>query len=240
MNDPGKYAGWYGTARGRWIGETEGLLLERLVEMRPGDSLLDVGCGTGYFTNFFARHAGGPVVGLDPNLEWLRYAAHESTADIGWLAGRAEALPFADRSFDIVASVTALCFIADQAEAVREMLRVARRRIVLGLLNRNSLLWRQKGRHGGMGSYRGAYWHSASEARTLLQQLGCTRVQTRTAVFLPDGGRAAQWLEGHLPNQLPWGAFLALVADVDRTPARDPQFVTTSREPVDAVLTDGL
>ncbi|HSQ03279.1 MAG TPA: class I SAM-dependent methyltransferase [Burkholderiales bacterium] len=240
MSDAGKYAGWYGTPRGRWIGETEGSLMERLVGLRPEDSLLDVGCGTGYFTGFFAQHTGGTVIGLDPNTEWLRYGANEGAADIAWVAARAEALPFADRTFDVVTSVTALCFIADQAEAVREMLRVCRRRIVLGLLNRHSLLWFSKGRHGGTGSYQGAYWHTIDEARTLLQQLGCSRIETRTAVFFPDGGPAARWLEAHLPNRLLWGAFLAVVADVDQTRARDPQFAAARTEPVDAVLTDGL
>jgi hypothetical protein len=93
------------------------------------------------------------------------------------------------------------------------MLRVCRRRIALGLLNRRSLLWRQKGRGGGVGAYRGAHWHTAGELRTLARELNQPRFRWRTAVFLPGGSGSARWLEDRLPNWLPWGAFLAVVGD---------------------------
>lgn len=231
MIDPADYAGWYATARGRWIGETEYALLQQLAEMRGDDAVLDVGCGTGYFTDCLARRQGGLTVGLDPNLDWLNHAARHARRGISWIAGRAEALPFADRSFDIVISVTALCFIADQRAALREMLRVCRRRMVLGLLNRHSVLWHQKGRGGGTGAYMGAYWHGVQEARGLLRELGCNRVRARTAVFCPGAQPMARWLEAHLSNRLPWGAFLVVVGDLaDRVP-EDAPYDETFMEP---------
>jgi ubiquinone/menaquinone biosynthesis C-methylase UbiE len=65
------YDAWYRTARGAWIGEFECRLLQRLPQAEPGESLLDVGCGTGYFTRRFAAKSGLHVVGLDPNASWL-------------------------------------------------------------------------------------------------------------------------------------------------------------------------
>jgi SAM-dependent methyltransferase len=99
-------------------------LLRRLVDLGPRESVLDVGCGTGYFTTLFARETAGMVVGLDPNLAWLGYAAREGAPNAAWAGGRAETLPFPARSFDVVLSVTALCFIENQLIALREMLRL--------------------------------------------------------------------------------------------------------------------
>jgi len=213
MTDPADYAAWYRTPRGAWIGTTEFSLLRRLVDLGARETVLDVGCGTGYFTTLFARETAGMVVGLDPNLEWLRYAAREGAPNLVWSGGKAEALPFPERSFDVVLSVTALCFIEDQLAALREMLRVCRRRFALGLLNRHSLLWRQKGRGEGVGAYRGAHWHTVPEVHALARELDHALIRWRTAVFLPSGSETARWLEERLPNWLPWGAFLAVVGD---------------------------
>lgn len=213
MLEPTEYAAWYRTPRGAWIGATEFALLRGLVELGAWETVLDVGCGTGYFTTLFARETAGMVVGLDPNLASLSYAARESAPNLAWAGGKAEALPFPGRSFDVVLSVTALCFIENQLAALREMLRVCRRRFVLGLLNRHSLLWRQKGRGAGVGAYRGAHWHSIPEVHALARELDHAMIRWRTAVFLPSGSETARWLEDRLPNWLPWGAFLAVVGD---------------------------
>jgi len=214
MLEPAEYAAWYRTPRGAWIGATEFALLRRLVDPGARETVLDVGCGTGYFTTLFARETAGMVVGLDPNLTWLNYAAREAPPNLAWTGGNAEALPFPERSFDVVLSVTALCFIKDPLGALREMLRVCRRRFALGLLNRHSLLWRQKGRGEGVGAYRGAHWHTVREMHALAGELNHAGIRWRTAVFFPGGGGTARWLESRLPNWLPWGAFLAVVGDV--------------------------
>ena len=60
-------------------------------------------------------------------------------------------------------SVTAQCFVPQLPKAVAEIVRVSRRRFALGLLNRNSLLWLQKGRRGGSGAYRRAHWHGSGD-----------------------------------------------------------------------------
>lgn len=154
---PEEYDAWYATPRGAWIGSKEFDLLVRLLEPRPGDTLLDVGCGTGYFTRSFAgdRSCTG-IVGADLDLGALRYAAQHSQRDAPYVCADARMLPFPDCSVDLVISVTALCFIKEERAALAEMLRVARRRVAVGLLNRNSLLYLEKGRGDGKGAYRGA------------------------------------------------------------------------------------
>jgi ubiquinone/menaquinone biosynthesis C-methylase UbiE len=64
------YDRWYETPRGRWIGQREVALLLGELQPRPGESLLDVGCGTGFFTRALASAIGGPATGVDINPEW--------------------------------------------------------------------------------------------------------------------------------------------------------------------------
>ncbi len=52
--DAAAYDAWYDTPRGRWIGEREFRLAQCLLAPQPGETLLDVGCGTGWFTRRFA------------------------------------------------------------------------------------------------------------------------------------------------------------------------------------------
>jgi ubiquinone/menaquinone biosynthesis C-methylase UbiE len=100
---------------------------------RPGERVLDVGCGTGVVTRDVARRVapGGRAVGLDPS-PGLLAVARELAAQDG-LAGLVElrqgdvrALPFGDAEFDAVLAVTVLSHVPDGAAAVPELVRVAR------------------------------------------------------------------------------------------------------------------
>ncbi len=205
--NPADYDAWYATARGRWIGETEYALAARALAARPGDSLLDVGCGTGWFTRRAAAD-GFFATGLDPNPDWLGYARAHSSPALSWVEGDARDLPFADASFDHVLSIAALCFVDDERQAVAEAVRVARHRFAIGWLNRASLLYWQKGRHGGSGAYRGARWHNTREVRALFSGLPVQNLTLRSAIFLPSGTGWATWLERGVPQVLPWGGLL--------------------------------
>lgn len=207
------YDAWYRTPRGAWIGDAEHRLLAQMLAPRPGETLLDVGCGTGHFVRRFSGD-GFAVTGLDPNVAWLAFAEANARGGEKFVAGRAERLPFADRSFDLSLSVAALCFVQEQQQALREMLRVTRRRFAVGLLNRHSLLYWQKGRGGGKGAYRGAHWHGAAEIRALFDGLPVKNLAIRSAVFLPGGGVLARNAERILPGCLPWGAFLVAAGNV--------------------------
>jgi ubiquinone/menaquinone biosynthesis C-methylase UbiE len=208
---PEQYDAWYRTPRGRWIGETEYRLLRRLLTPAPGTSVIDVGCGTGYFARRFALD-GHRVTGIDRDPGMLVVARRARTAEESYVEADALALPFGEGEFDYCVSVAALCFMADEAAALAEMLRVTRRGLALGLLNRRSLLFLQKGRRGGSGAYQGAHWHTAHEVRELFSRLPCEPPRLAFAVFLPSGSRFARFAERALPERLPFGAFLAVAA----------------------------
>lgn len=209
-----QYDAWYQTPRGQWIGRTEFALLKTMLRTKPEASLIDIGCGTGFFTRLFARELRGEVVGIDPDEESLRFARAYAVRGERYENARGEALPFADGAFDFSVSVAALCFMHDERQALREMLRVTRRRFALGLLNRHSLLHRQKGRGGGTGAYRGSHWHTTAEARTLFAGLPVANLQLRSAIVLPGGGRAARLVERVWPHRWRCGAFLVVAGDI--------------------------
>ncbi len=89
--------------------------------------VLDVACGTGALTAVAAERAGGAgsVTGLDCNDDMLAVARRKALA-VQWIAGRAEALPFADGGFDAVVSQFGMMFFEDRPQALREMRRVLR------------------------------------------------------------------------------------------------------------------
>ncbi len=206
---PADYDAWYQTARGRWIGDTEFRLIARLLGQCPGRQLLDVGCGTGWFTRHFAAIPGLKVTGLDCDLESLSFA-HAHDSNTFYVQGNAQSLPFADASFDLVVSIAALCFIANWPSALKEMIRVTRTRFVIATLNRTSLLFRQKGRGNSSGAYRGAHWHTHQALRSTFAMLPVTDLRFHSAIFCPTGSRIARLAEGILPNRLGCGALLVV------------------------------
>jgi ubiquinone/menaquinone biosynthesis C-methylase UbiE len=100
-----------------------------LASLKPGDRVLDVGCGTGIVARSAAPVVGaeGRVVGIDLNEGMLRVARRTSAElvpPVEWRQGDATGLPFPDAAFDVVASQQLLQFVPDPARAVREMHRV--------------------------------------------------------------------------------------------------------------------
>ena len=103
-------------ARGRtpgYLGVVRSLM--QAAQLRPGEAILEVGCGTGVLDRWLARRTQGRnrIVGLDVSTFFLREAAALAKKDglenvVEFQEGRAEALPFSDASFDIVMSSTVI------------------------------------------------------------------------------------------------------------------------------------
>jgi len=208
----GEYDAWYDTARGKWIGETEYSLILKHLQPTPGDQLLDVGCGTGWFTRKLLGLPGLKITGIDIDQDALAFARARDPLSI-YITADGRQLPFHDKQFDRVVSITALCFVDPWESALSEIVRVTSGRFVIGLLNRNSLLWRSKGQHGGTGAYRGAHWHTAKELRIALAQLPVSNVKIDSVIFLPSGSRFSRLAEKILPSSLPFGSFLLVSGD---------------------------
>ena len=89
---------------------------------------LDVGCGTGAFTELvLARAAPKKIIGIDPSPAQVEHAKRTVTApQVDFREGTATELPFGTGEFDIVASALVIHFFPDRPKAFREMLRVTR------------------------------------------------------------------------------------------------------------------
>lgn len=110
-----------------------------LLGLKPGEAVLDVGCGPGQLTTAMAAEVGkaGRVCGVDVSAAMVARAkaraevvlpSEGSHAAPEFAVGAADtdSLPFADASFDAVVMVQVLCYVPDASRALIEMARVLR------------------------------------------------------------------------------------------------------------------
>ena len=111
----------------------------RFVPVRPGATVLEVGCGTGVVIRDLAALVGrrGRVVGLDPSRvilgEARRLCRTAKGGRVTLREGNVAELPFADGSFDVTLAITVILHVADPLRVVGEMTRVSRRGGRVGL-----------------------------------------------------------------------------------------------------------
>nr|WP_052479144.1 methyltransferase domain-containing protein [Kibdelosporangium sp. MJ126-NF4] len=99
-----------------------------LADPRPGQHLVDVGCGTGNAALVAAQRPGVRVTGVDPAerlLELAREKAGGLGVDADFVAGDAASIPLPDGGADVVLSVFAVIFAPDPTAAAAEMSRIA-------------------------------------------------------------------------------------------------------------------
>lgn len=203
------YEAWYESDEGRRADALERALLEKLLCWLPGvRTALEIGCGTGHFTRWL-KERGLTTLGLDLSPAMLAQA--RKCDGVPYLQGDGMALPFAKSAFDVVALITTLEFVADPARVLQEAARVARRGILLGVLNRHSLLaWRRRRAARRRPTiYDAARFYSVGE----LEQLARKALGSRL--------RRICWRTTLLPvlsadAPLPWGAFIGMLLELDK------------------------
>ena len=96
------------------------------IEAGPRDTVLDVATGTGAVARELIARTGCTVVGLDQSPEMLAEARRRLPASVTLVEGTAEALPFADDSFDALTFTYLLRYVSEPAAVLRELARVVR------------------------------------------------------------------------------------------------------------------
>ena len=105
----------------------------RAAQVRPGQVVLDVACGTGDLAQAFARTPARSVIGADFTREMLNLAVRKRerlapnfAAKIAYLEADAHKLPLADGSVDVVSIAFGLRNVQEPERALREFARVLR------------------------------------------------------------------------------------------------------------------
>ena len=101
------------------------MIIDKFPEIR-NEKVLDVGCGTAFYCGWFEKYTG-----LDNSEEMIGQSKKKL------ILGRAENLPFDDKSFDIVISLSAINNFDDPSKAVSEMKRVSRGKIIITVFKRS-------------------------------------------------------------------------------------------------------
>ena len=102
--------------------------IKKYLKVKKSDKLLDIGAGTGISTTFFDCDC----VGIEPSKNMIK----NGSGNI--IQGKAEKLPFPEKYFDIIISITAIHNFKDPEKAINEILRVKKNQaqIVITLLKK--------------------------------------------------------------------------------------------------------
>jgi arsenite methyltransferase len=127
---------WAEAGRGEEMEEHHRHIAEatfRRMDLRPGERVLDLSCGTGWATRILARLVGeggpagfGQVVGLDISDEMIRRARRASAdfENVMFVWGSAQHIPWEENFFDKALSIEAFYYFPDQDRVLGELFRV--------------------------------------------------------------------------------------------------------------------
>jgi ubiquinone/menaquinone biosynthesis C-methylase UbiE len=209
-----QYDSWYENPQNRFVADLEDHILLRLLQPVRGERVLDIGCGTGRHLAMFLN-MGLDVTGLDASPHMLEIARKRLGSRAELHQGFAEDLPFEDNSFDIAALMTTLEFVDDTQEVLAEACRVAKDRILLGVLNRYAIKGIERRLTGIFSESifnRARFFSVWGLKRDVREILGKVPLKWGTVHHLPAGLRAyTQSVERYsLVQKSPFGTFIGM------------------------------
>jgi ubiquinone/menaquinone biosynthesis C-methylase UbiE len=103
-------------------------LMSKRLKIKPGSTVLDVGCGTGVFIPFLLSRIGGEgrLVALDVAEEMLKRARAKGFKDIEYLLADVTSIPLGDEVFDAVVCYSSFPHFQDKPRALAEINRVTK------------------------------------------------------------------------------------------------------------------
>ncbi|MBN2309883.1 MAG: class I SAM-dependent methyltransferase [Candidatus Hydrogenedentes bacterium] len=171
------YEHWYETAQGKAHDCRQQAAVSRaLPSPAPGARLLDIGCGTGHWSRFYASK-GFSVAGVDLSAPMVREAHARDTGHSFYGVADAYNLPFRDAAFDVVSAMAVLEFVSRAEAVLAEMIRCVREHgpVIVGTLNRLAPLNRTRVADGKQ-PYASARMLAPAELTALLAPYGEARL----------------------------------------------------------------
>jgi len=215
FHDAKHYDQWLLKRKNRYAADLESRLMLGMLNPAAGESVLDIGCGTGA-SIIPLLEKGLDVTGIDPSPYMLDILSQTLGNRISLYRGIAEDLPFDDNSFNHACLFTSLEFVDDPKKALEEAFRVAKDRVFIGFLNRYALTCIGRRVKGVFTPtiYNRATFFSVWEIKSMVRKLmGEVPVCWRTVCQLP--GPWASWMkqiEGSgLVQRFPFGTFAGIV-----------------------------
>lgn len=101
--------------------------LLQLLNIRPGESVLDLGCGAGAIAEYIAEKIGAKVTGLDyaaPAIEEAQQRTGDQNGKLSFLCGDINALELPEQSFDAVMSLDTLYWVADLTKTMADVTKL--------------------------------------------------------------------------------------------------------------------
>jgi len=132
------YERWLQSPVGRARDEFVQTMVAVLSSPQRNDKVLDIGCGTGNQLLSLAK-LGFDLSGVDASKDMIDIARSRLGNRCELKTGRAEDLPFSDNEFDIALLINTLEFLDDPLTALKEAGRVARRKVLICVINSLSL-----------------------------------------------------------------------------------------------------
>jgi ubiquinone/menaquinone biosynthesis C-methylase UbiE len=170
----GEYDRWFES--NSFAYESEVLALRRFVPEHNNG--LEVGVGTGRFAVPL-----GVRIGVEP-AQAMANIARKRRIEV--YEAMAEALPFADESFDFVLMVTMICFLQDPVQALLEAKRVLKPggHVIVGMIDRDSFLGRiYESKKENSKFYRHAHFYSVKQVLAWLKKLGYDGTKICQTIF---------------------------------------------------------
>jgi len=183
------YDKWYETAEGAMYDRLEKKAVSRYLRQNvQGMKLLEVGCGTGHWSQFFSDF-GFEVTGVDISEPMIKVAQGKNIPNASFQIADGHSLPFKDNSFDVTAAITTLEFAGNADLVLQEMVRCTRKpsgQLLVGVLNVLARLNRNR-QENPESLYAKARLFSSDQLKKLLSKYGKTKVCT--AGFIPSQKR---------------------------------------------------
>lgn len=107
-------------------------LLSELISLKP-NTVLDIGCGTGYITNIMSHELDSTVIGCDMDINRISFARDNLAQEV--IIGDIMHLPFKDNSFDVVVASEIIEHILSPRIALNEIRRVSKKFILITVPN---------------------------------------------------------------------------------------------------------
>lgn len=213
-----RYDRWYETKEGRTYDQLEKQAFLSLIDpQQPKGNLLEVGCGTGWWSSFFSQ-LGFSVTGVDLFPEMVAAAQAKDIPTATFEVADAHDLPFADKSFAASAAIAAIEFMKEAETVIEEMVRCTQRpggMVYIGFLNASAKINRHRAKRQST-LYEKARFFSIEEIFTMFSRFGKVHAVVcgfPFAVML--GGPIGRWIDrlGAL-LKLKNGAFIAVRIDL--------------------------